>query len=52
MELHVVVDGSLNVRQGHAIAKEVEACLIGDLPLVEQVSIHIDPGPEKETDGP
>lgn len=43
MELHVVVDGSLSVRQGHAIAKEVESCLIGDLPLVERVIIHIDP---------
>jgi len=43
MELHVVVDGSLNVRQGHSIAKEVEGCLIDDLPLVERVTIHIDP---------
>ncbi|KMY68286.1 hypothetical protein AAU61_00840 [Desulfocarbo indianensis] len=43
MELHVVVDGSLNVRQGHSIAKEVEGCLMGDLPLVERVIIHIDP---------
>jgi cation diffusion facilitator family transporter len=46
MELHVVVDGSLNVREGHAIAKEVEACLLGDLPLVERVIIHIDPEPQ------
>jgi len=46
MELHVVVDGSLNVSQGHAIAKEVEACLMGDLPLVERVIIHIDPEQE------
>ncbi len=47
MELHVVVDGSLSVRKGHAIAKEVEACLLGDLPLVERVIIHIDPESEK-----
>jgi cation diffusion facilitator family transporter len=54
MELHVVVNGSLSVLEGHAIAKEVEACLIGDLPLVERVIIHIDPeiDAEKETDGP
>jgi cation diffusion facilitator family transporter len=44
MELHVVVDGSLSVYQGHAIAKEVEGCLLGDLPQVERVIIHIDPG--------
>ncbi len=43
MELHVVVDGSLSVHQGHAIAKEVEACLKKDLPRVERVAIHIDP---------
>ncbi|MFH2128701.1 MAG: cation transporter dimerization domain-containing protein, partial [Pseudomonadota bacterium] len=43
MELHVVVDGTLSVLEGHAIAKQVEACLIGDLPLVERVIIHIDP---------
>jgi len=52
MELHVVVDGTLSVSQGHAIAKQVEACLMGDLPLVERVIIHIDPGPEIKTDGP
>ena len=46
MELHVVVDGSLNVRQGHAIAKQVESCLLGDLPTVERVIIHIDPEQE------
>jgi cation diffusion facilitator family transporter len=43
MELHVVVDGGLSVRQGHAIAKEVERCLAREEPLVEQVTIHVDP---------
>jgi divalent metal cation (Fe/Co/Zn/Cd) transporter len=43
MELHVVVDGGLSVRQGHAIAKRVEACLVDEEPLVEQVTIHVDP---------
>jgi cation diffusion facilitator family transporter len=43
MELHVVVDGGLSVRQGHAIAKRVEACLQDEEPLVEQVTIHVDP---------
>lgn len=44
MELHLVVDGSLTVRQGHTIVKEVEVCLLQDLELVDQVIIHIDPG--------
>lgn len=43
LELHVVVDGSLTVRQGHVIAKEVEHCLLDNLALVEKVIIHIDP---------
>lgn len=43
MELHVVVDGGLTVRQGHAIAKEVEECLRQDFPDLAQVIIHVDP---------
>ena len=43
MELHVVVDGELSVSQGHGIAKEVEVCLQGELGLMSQVTVHVDP---------
>jgi cation diffusion facilitator family transporter len=43
MELHVEVDASLSVLQGHAIAKEVEGCLRREIPRVERVIIHVDP---------
>ena len=43
MELHVVVDPELTVRQGHAIAKAVENCLRDDFHTVELVTVHLDP---------
>ena len=43
MELHIVVDGDLTVRQGHYIANEVEECLLKELPRVSQVTVHVDP---------
>jgi cation diffusion facilitator family transporter len=48
MEIHVVVDGELTVRQGHAIAKSVEQCLLDDVEAAEDVIVHVDPdGPEE-----
>ena len=43
MDLHVVVDGDLTIRQGHAISDEVEACLRAEVPRVELVTVHLDP---------
>jgi cation diffusion facilitator family transporter len=41
--LHIVVDGDIPVRAGHAIAKEVEARLLRDIEEVVDVEIHVDP---------
>ena len=46
MELHVVVDGDLSVREGHVIAKEVESLLRREVARVDQVIIHVDPAGE------
>jgi cation diffusion facilitator family transporter len=53
MEIHIVVDGSLTVRQGHRIAKEVERCLIGEINAMGSVIVHVDPAvadPPSRTD--
>lgn len=41
--LHIVVDGEIPVRAGHAIAKEVEARLLEEIEAVVDVEIHVDP---------
>ena len=43
VDLHIVVDGSISVREGHAIADEVENRIINGVPNVLGVVIHIDP---------
>lgn len=43
MEIHIVVDGSLTVFEGHRIAKEVEACLLEEIEDLGRVVVHIDP---------
>ncbi|MGD2124973.1 MAG: cation diffusion facilitator family transporter [Desulfobacteraceae bacterium] len=43
MEVHVVVDANLTVKEGHRIAKEVEACLREEFDELTQVIIHVDP---------
>jgi divalent metal cation (Fe/Co/Zn/Cd) transporter len=47
METHIVVDGKLSVVEGHAIAKDVEACLIGEISDLGQIIIHVDPKEEE-----
>jgi cation diffusion facilitator family transporter len=46
LEVHIVVDGGQSVKEGHAIAKEVEACLLSEVHQVMQVTIHVDPADE------
>lgn len=41
--LHIVVNGGISVREGHAIAKEVEHRLIREIEEVIDVEIHVDP---------
>lgn len=43
LHIHITVDGNLNVREGHAIAKEVERCLLSDIENVGEVIVHVDP---------
>jgi cation diffusion facilitator family transporter len=43
LDLHIVVDGSKTVREGHAIADEVRDCLIDEIPDVVDVVVHVDP---------
>ncbi len=42
-EIHVVVDGSLTVSEGHRIAKEVESCLVAEVEGADRVIVHVDP---------
>lgn len=49
VEIHVVVDPNISVRQGHAIAKEVERCLLREVQDVSRVTIHVDPDIKKDT---
>jgi cation diffusion facilitator family transporter len=43
VDMHIVVDGSISVRDGHAIADEVEAQIINGIPIVLGAVIHVDP---------
>jgi len=43
VDLHIVVDGSMPVRQGHDIADDVRDCLITEIPDVVDVVVHVDP---------
>ncbi len=43
VDLHIVVEGSMTVREGHAIADDVRDCLIEEIPDVVDVIVHVDP---------
>ena len=43
VDMHIVVDGSISVRDGHAIADEVENKIIDRIANVLGVVIHVDP---------
>jgi cation diffusion facilitator family transporter len=43
LHIHITVKGDLSVREGHAIAKEVESCLHSDVESVGEVIVHVDP---------
>jgi cation diffusion facilitator family transporter len=46
VDLHVVVSGSLSVREGHRIAHQVEDKVLRQLPQVSEVLVHIEPEEE------
>jgi cation diffusion facilitator family transporter len=48
VEMHIVVDPEQSVREGHAIAKQVETRLIEEMSDIERVIIHVDPEPKRE----
>ena len=43
IDMHIVVDGSISVRVGHAIADEVENKIIDRIPNAMEVVVHVDP---------
>ena len=43
IDLHLVVDGALSVRAGHAIAKKVRQRILSEGPDVMEVVIHMEP---------
>jgi len=43
VDLHVVVDGNLTVREGHAIAHEVENSILKEIPRIAEVLVHVEP---------
>jgi cation diffusion facilitator family transporter len=47
MEIHVVVDGELSVRDGHAIAHRVKDRLLASELGINDVSVHVEPDDEK-----
>lgn len=46
VDLHIVVEGLLTVRQGHDIADDVKKRIIANIPEILDVIVHVDP-PEK-----
>jgi divalent metal cation (Fe/Co/Zn/Cd) transporter len=43
VDLHVIVDGDLTVREGHDIAHRVKDAIIDAKPQVYDVLVHIEP---------
>jgi len=50
VDMHIVVDGSITVREGHTIADEVENHIMKAIPEVLDVVIHVDPPDVAATD--
>ncbi len=46
IDLHIVVDGSITVREGHDIADNVKQCIVTEIQEVIDVIVHVDP-PER-----
>jgi divalent metal cation (Fe/Co/Zn/Cd) transporter len=46
VDLHIVVDGNITVREGHIIADDVRDRIIEEIPEILDVIVHVDP-PEK-----
>jgi len=51
VDLHIVVDGQLSVRDGHRIAHAVEREILNALPQVSEVLVHVEPKEELKDRG-
>lgn len=45
-DLHIVVDGELSVREGHLLSHKVEDKILGTVPHVAEVLVHVEPQEE------
>jgi divalent metal cation (Fe/Co/Zn/Cd) transporter len=43
VDIHVLVDGDLSVREGHAIAHAVKDAVRERMPAIADVLVHIEP---------
>ena len=48
VNLHVIVDGTISVSDGHSIAHKVEDTVLHDAPRVAEVLVHIEPDEEEQ----
>lgn len=48
VEIHIVVDPDITVRQGHRIADNARLKLLEAIPEVSRVLVHVDPEPDEE----
>ena len=46
VDLHIVVNGNLTVREGHKIAHQVEDQVLKGVPQVAEVLVHVEPEEE------
>jgi len=46
VDLHIVVNGNLTVREGHKIAHRVEDQVLKGVPQVAEVLVHVEPEEE------
>ena len=51
VDLHIVVNGQLSVREGHRLAHKVEAEVLKALPQLSEVLVHVEPEEELAVEG-
>ena len=51
VDLHIVVNGSITVREGHVIADDVRDRIIAQIPEVLDVVVHVDPPENAVSEG-
>ncbi len=51
VDLHVIVDGALSVREGHDIAHSVKSAILENMPVIYDVLVHIEPSDPRKQKG-